>query len=52
MYIKVYIFGMELSQGIHFLYQIFTKKWSVFEKMAKITFLLKKNSWTACKTQF
>ena len=34
MYIKVYISGMEMSQRIHFWYQILPKCW-FFEKMAK-----------------
>ena len=40
MYIKVYISGMEMSQRIHFWYQILLKM-MIFEKMAKNTFLVK-----------
>ena len=45
MYIKVYISGMEMSQRIHFWYQIYQLCW-FFEKMAKKnTFLVKKILW-------
>ena len=42
MYIKVYIFGMEMSHRIHFLYQILPKIMIFFEKIAKNHFLVKK----------
>ena len=53
MYIKVYIFGMKMSQRIHFWYQILSKI-TIFllNKMAKKTTVLVKNSRTAYKTQF
>ena len=42
MYTKVYIFGMEMSQRIHFWYQILPKI-TIFEKKAKKSlFWLKK----------
>ena len=41
-YIKVYISGMEMSQRIHFLYQISLKMLIFFEKMAKNHFFGKK----------
>ena len=35
MYAKVYIFGMEMSQRIHFLYQILLKMMIFLKKMCK-----------------
>ena len=42
MYVKVYISGMEMSQGIHFWYQILLKCW-FFEKIAKKSLFWSKN---------
>ena len=41
MYIKVYIFGMEMSQRIHFWFQLFSKTDDFLRKWQKITFLVK-----------
>ena len=44
MYIKVYISGMEMSQGIHFWYQILIKITIFWENGKKNQFFGKKNS--------
>ena len=49
MYIKVYISGMEMSQRIHFLYQILLKV--LMRKWQKNTFLVK-NSCDKLKNHF
>ena len=51
MYVKVYISGMEMSQKIHFRYQILLKM-IVFEKMAKKHFFGQKFLWQANKNSF
>ena len=51
MYVKVYIFGIEMSQRIHFWYQNLLKITIFWENGKKITFWLKK-SWTAYKNNF
>ena len=51
MYIKVYISEMEMSQRIHFWYQILLKRW-FFEKMAKKHFFGQKFLWQANKNSF
>ena len=51
MYIKVYIFGMELSQRIHFWYQI-SLKMSIFDKTAKNHIFGKKKVCAGYKSQF
>ena len=52
MYIKAYIFGMEMSQKIHFWYQIFTKNYDFLRKWQKKSLFWPKKSWTVYKTQF
>ena len=42
MYVKIYISGMEMSQRIHFWYQILPKIAIFWENGKKITFLAKK----------
>ena len=52
MYIKVYTFGIEMSQRIHFWKQILLKLLFVFEKMTKNHFFGQKCLWLAKKNNF
>ena len=49
MYVKVYTFGIEMSQGIQFWYKSLWKCWFMAKKNH---FFGKKKSWTGYKSQF